>query len=142
MGTRADFYVGRGKDAEWIGSYAYDGHPDSLAEPILAATDEDEFRAAVAVELAGRDDATAPERGWPWPWDDSNTTDYAYALDDGTLFGSSFGGLWFEVDPDAEGFGEPEENDGPRGLDFPNMADRKNVRFDKGSGAMFFSFGG
>jgi hypothetical protein len=27
MGTRADFYVGRGKDAEWLGSVAFDGYP-------------------------------------------------------------------------------------------------------------------
>lgn len=30
MGTRADFYVGRGKDAEWIGSVAFDGYPDGF----------------------------------------------------------------------------------------------------------------
>ena len=106
MGTRADFYVGRGKDAEWVGSYAFDGHPASLAETILAATTEEEFRSAIVAELAGRDDATAPERGWPWPWEDSNTTDYAYAFD-GKLFGSSSGHPWFEGDADAEAFGQP-----------------------------------
>jgi len=26
MGTRADFYVGMGKDAEWLGSVAWDGY--------------------------------------------------------------------------------------------------------------------
>lgn len=140
MGTRADFYVGRGKDADWIGSYAFDGHPCLLAEAVLAASTEEEFRAAIVAEIAGRDDATAPERGRPWPWKDSNTTDYAYAFD-GKLFGSSFGYPWFEVDPNAEAFGEPEV-DGPKGLDFPDMTERQNERYDKGSGAMFFTFGG
>jgi hypothetical protein len=30
MGTRGDFYVGRGKDAEWIGSIAYDAFVEFL----------------------------------------------------------------------------------------------------------------
>lgn len=30
MGTRADFYVGTGANAEWLGSIAYDGHPDTI----------------------------------------------------------------------------------------------------------------
>jgi hypothetical protein len=30
MGTRADFYVGRGPDAEWLGSVAMDGYPSGV----------------------------------------------------------------------------------------------------------------
>lgn len=30
MGTIADFYVGRGPKAEWIGSIAWDGYPDGI----------------------------------------------------------------------------------------------------------------
>jgi len=30
MGTRADFYVGIGPEAEWVGSIAYDGYPDGV----------------------------------------------------------------------------------------------------------------
>jgi hypothetical protein len=30
MGTRADFYVGRGETAEYLGSIAWDGYPDGL----------------------------------------------------------------------------------------------------------------
>ncbi len=29
MGTRADFYVGLGEQAEWLGSVAWDGNPDN-----------------------------------------------------------------------------------------------------------------
>lgn len=32
MGTRADFYVGRGTEAEWIGSIALDGYPDGIPD--------------------------------------------------------------------------------------------------------------
>ena len=41
MGTRADFYIGRGATAEWIGSIAWDGYPDGIPAPILEATDDD-----------------------------------------------------------------------------------------------------
>lgn len=91
MGTRADFYIGDGPDAEWLGSIAWDG--DEIPHTIAAATDAESFRAGVA-ELASRDDWTPAEAGWPWPWDDSGTTDYAYALIDGTVFWSRFGRPW------------------------------------------------
>lgn len=142
MGTRADFYVGRGTDAEWIGSYAFDGHPVSLTPGILAATNEHEYRQAVTTELAGRDDATTPDQGWPWPWNDSNTTDYAYTYDDGRLWGSSTPMPWFAVDPEADCFGEPDWIPGMPNLDFPDMSTRKNVRYDKGSGLIILSTGG
>jgi hypothetical protein len=140
MGTRADFYVGRGKDAEWIGSYAWDGHPCALAEPVLGAMIEEEYRAAVSAELASRDDSTLPERGWPWSWDDSNTTDYAYAWDGDQLWGNGFGDGWFAVDRNAEQYGQPEEDLNQDPTEFPNMAERKNVRMDRGSGVIVLNF--
>ena len=87
MGTRADFYVGIGKDAEWLGSVAFDGYEweEDGDSRIAKATTEKEYRAAVAEMLGSRDDATLPEMGWPWPWNDSNTTDYAYAFKNGTV---------------------------------------------------------
>lgn len=97
MGTRCDFYVGRGKSAEWLGSYPWDGHPGSIPRDIALAKTEPEFRAAVrrfAQEVP--DEFTNPEDGWPWPWETSATTDYAYAWDK-TVFGSCFGGPWFSV---------------------------------------------
>ena len=69
MGTRADFYVGRGQKAEWLGSIAWDGYPDGLSDiPVLSAQTEVAFRAAVRDMLASRKDGTTPEMGWPWPW--------------------------------------------------------------------------
>lgn len=135
MGTRADFYVGRGPDAEWLGSIAWDGHPDSIDIDVLRSTSEAVYRANVARFLGGRDDSTLPERGWPWPWNDSGTTDYAYALGDGAVWASSFGRPWFKVDPEVEEFGEPEDADGEPAV-FPDMTERKNVRYDRGSGVI------
>lgn len=80
MGTKADFYVGAGTDAEWIGSISYDGYPDGAPIGALAAVSEASFRRAVEDLLADPDVlSTRPEEGWPWPWEDSSTTDYAYA---------------------------------------------------------------
>lgn len=81
MGTRADFYVGYGPEAEWLGSIAWDGYPDGIDAAVLSAQTPDAFRAAVASMCADRDDFTAPDQGWPWPWENSATTDFAYMLD-------------------------------------------------------------
>lgn len=142
MGTRANFYVGRGSEAEWLGSIAWDGYPDGVfdanrpsALPMKAS--EDEWRSAVAEFLAQREDGTLPEHGWPWPWDDSGTTDYAYALDDGVVYASGFGYGWFAV---AEG--EPRDEDDERDRSggktavFPDMRERKNFTMGTRSGVM------
>lgn len=94
MGTRADFYVGRGTNAEWLGSIAWDGYPDGIDAAILATTTEPEFREKVSTFL-NREDGTLPERdGWPWPWKTSYLTDYVYALDEGHVFICNFDRPW------------------------------------------------
>ena len=117
MGTRADFYVGRGQDAEWLGSIAFDGYEidekraealeDSAESRLAHSCSEEAYRLAVA-EVLLRDDATTPERGWPWPWSNSQTSDYAYCWDQGKLHVFLFGR--------AEG-----QEDGPK-EDFPEMS--------------------
>lgn len=122
MGTRADFYVGRGEHAEWIGSIAWDGHLESIANAVKRATTEASFREAVAAFFDDdRDDVTRPEDGWPWPWEDSQTTDYSYAFEDGICWGTSFGHGWW----DAAG-AEPDDDDDVPKVVFPNMKERKN----------------
>lgn len=85
MGTRADFYVGRGANAQWVGSVAWSGTPEGIAtkggRAILEATTEEAFRSAVRRHLQSRTDGTLPEHGWPWPWDSSSNTDYVFAFD-------------------------------------------------------------
>lgn len=129
MGTRADFYIGRGENAEWLGSIAYDGYPDGpRATAVLCATNEASFRDRVTAAIT-HDDGTKPEDGWPWPWDTSHTTDYAYAFDDGTVYISCFGWAWYTV-----GEKQPDNND--KSTIFPNMKDRKNVTFGPRSGVL------
>lgn len=132
MGTRADFYVGRGESAEWLGSIAWDGYPGGIPAAIRAAIREHVYREHVAEFLAERDDATLPEHGWPWPWDDSHLTDCVYAFDEGRVW-SEFRGRWIPADePEPEEEDEPDVR--PSGIVFPNMANRKRVTLGRRSG--------
>lgn len=96
MGTRVDFYVGRGPQAEWLGSYPYDGYPEGVADVIKRATDEKAFRAAV-LDKCSDDRGSLPEHGWPWPWEDGNLTDYSYAFDGGAVYVTNFGRGWLSM---------------------------------------------
>ena len=130
MGTRADFYIGRGEQAEWLGSIGWDGYPDGIDKELFEAATEAEFRERLAKFAASRDDWTKPEQGWPWPWNDSQMTDYAYAFDQGKVH--AFNSGWF--DPLLE---EPEEKEDCIGV-FPDMKDRQNVTMGKRSGLITF----
>lgn len=133
MGTRADFYVRNDNQMEWLGSIGWDGYPSAIDDALLGANTEDDFRSSVSKFFDDRDDVTLPDRGWPWPWDDSRTTDYSYIFEIGKVMASSFGSPLF--DPTLP---EPEdnENDNEEKMKdyFPNMAYWKNVRFDDASG--------
>jgi len=123
MGTRADFYVGRGKDAEWLGSIAMDGYPHEPGHPValLHITDRAKYRRAVRKILREVRHATTPDQGWPWPWENSQTTDYAYAFDvgrdgKGRVYASCFGHKWYPA------YGRPyNEPEGAPKVEFPEM---------------------
>jgi len=144
MGTRADFYSGRGDSAEWLGSIAWDGYPSGVFEGAELMLDsavtlnEADWRKWVAEFLAGRSDATLPEGGWPWPWEDSRLTDCVYAWDGGKVWqAAGHPERWYPVNPDADCYGLPcdedDPGDGPLAT-FPNMKDRQNVTFGPRSG--------
>lgn len=103
MGTRADFYIGQGKAAVWLGSVAYDGYQwdEDKDNPLYRAKTQADYMQAVA-DILKRDDGTTPDDGWPWPWDNSGTTDYAYHFADGKT-------QWLEDD------------------DWPDMSDKRNM---------------
>lgn len=143
MGTRADFYVGRGPDAEWLGSIGYDGYPSGISRDErhpdrldLGVTEEGKWRSDVGDFLAGSTCATLPDQGWPWPWDDSQTTDYSYAYDGGRVWGTCFGRGWWPADQP-----EPDNHDEDK-VEFPNMAERANVQIGTPqSGVIVFGLG-
>jgi hypothetical protein len=133
--TRADFYVGRGLTAEWLGSIAADGYPEGIGKAVLGSANEDQYRVAVQEILANDEYATLPGDGWPWPWEDSGTTDYAYAWDGRHVWMSSFGRAWLNA-RDAE-----PEDDWPAApaAVFPDMTAVQNVTLGKRSGVIVVS---
>jgi hypothetical protein len=166
MGTRADFYVGRGKEAEWLGSTAWDGYRDGieLTAPeksrrmgiefpvhnefqkgahLFDSKTEQEFRERVAAYFANRDDATLPEQGWPWPWETSATTDCSYWFFDGRVWDAQrFRGVDVYAPCDEK---EPKEDagedrrtwlEGSPVIHYPDMSARKNVTLGKRSGVI------
>lgn len=147
MGTRADFYVGRGPEAEWLGSVAMDGGlwgwaGDPAHGPVVASATEEEYRANVERVLVACDHSTRPEQGWPWPWDNSLTSDYAYAFDGGQVWAHGSG--WFVPWKDGAMVEEPDEEEfkGQPKATFPDMTATKNVTFDRRSGLIVISRGG
>lgn len=122
MGTRADFYVGRGQDAVWIGSIAYDGHPTALPPEVRQADGEAAWRAHISDMLLIREDGIPPQDGWPWPWEDSCLTDFSYAWDEGKVWGCNYGGPWFtpcDVPPEDAVFERRPKSE------FPDMSKGK-----------------
>lgn len=144
MGTRADFYVRIKKapqqiEMKWLGSVAFDGYPEGFDEGAgliaLTSKTQEEFEAAIAEMLYKRNDATMPDDGWPWPWNDSLTTDYAYVFEDGAVRGFCVG-CPFDLQKRIA-FGN-EDNEGEWAKEevgyFPDMSSIKNVTFGKRSG--------
>lgn len=151
MGTRADFYAGRGKGAEWLGSIAWDGYHSGIPDAILYAHDETTFRNEVAAFLASRGDATTPDQGWPWPWDTSSTTDCSYWFFDGKCWDAHHeydpaGRVFAPFDKDRPQWDGKQDEDefytawlvGKPVIEYPDMSAKKNVAWDNRSGLLSF----
>lgn len=130
MGTKADFYIGIGENAEWLGSVAWDGYEWEQESELVDAKTVEEFRAQVQQVEKVRDDFTSPDMGWPWPWDNSRTTDYAYVFDGDHVRVFGFGTEHF-FDDNGDIYLEDFKFDG-----FPDMSSRRNVTFGKRSGVV------
>lgn len=142
MGTRADFYVGRGKDAEWIGSIAWDGYRDGIDPQILGCTSEGAFRHAVADFLAKRNDSTTPDKGWPWPWDTSATSDCSYwFFEDKAWDAHSCPEVYIPCNEKEPATDEEYEKwiQGRQLIEFPDMSTKKNVTLGPRSGLIVLS---
>lgn len=139
MGTRADFYTRKDGQMKWLGSQGWDGYPEGINEKLLGATDEAEYEQIVNQYLSNRKDATFPKDGWPWPWNDSRTTDYAYIFENGKVMSSCFGGPLFDpLKEEEESDEEGKDNAKMEGY-FPDMKDIQNSAYDNRSGALFIS---
>ena len=80
--TKADFYVGTGKRAEWIGSLCNDGSVYYIPMDILIQVNKTMFEEMV-LEFLSLKEGIIPDNGdeWPHPWTDSRVTDYVYMFD-------------------------------------------------------------
>ncbi|PPK63381.1 hypothetical protein V5P93_002350 [Actinokineospora auranticolor] len=110
--AHADFYLGTGTQARWLGSLAESGHPSILAtvsraSEMLTATTSGAYEVAVQALLAdhlatGSEFAVQAGRGetsgWPWLATDSSGW-WAYTFVDGRVRACLRGGPWFCPDP-------------------------------------------
>ncbi len=148
MGTRADFYIGKGASAEWLGSIALDGDRSCLTQELVFSRNDQEFRDVVTAFLASRDDATVPSQGWPWPWDDSGTSDCSYWYFDGRLWDvhdkyGDGGPVYVPCDEPEPDWGADEQDEDEQSKQwlkdreavvFPDMKALRNVTFGHRSG--------
>jgi hypothetical protein len=128
MPTRADLYVGTGVEAEWLGSFAFDGYPTGPIRELADCSSEKAWREGVQLMLAKRPDGTFPHEGWPWPWNNGHLTDYSYTFAEEQVLYSRFGCRWR---PMSESL--PEEHDDET-VPFPDMTARKQTTYGRRSG--------
>lgn len=140
MGTRADFYIRTQSGLEWQGSVAMDGYDVEEIKPehaernarnkscldVREARTEEQFRASLLSYFSHRNDVTLPGQGWPWPWEDSTTTDRAYVFGDGRVTCYAWGLEIIEGDDEG-----PEPAGG-----WPNMKAVQNVTLGPRSGVI------
>jgi hypothetical protein len=98
MGTRACFFIGDPRDYEkrkYLGSIAWNGHPENFQRELLNITHEKDFIKWVD-SLKERDDFAFPDHGFAFPWvNDLFLTDQVYAFYKNKVFIAFFHyGLW------------------------------------------------
>ena len=143
MGTRCDFYVqikpGKMRIKDWRGSLGWDGYPGGLIHEqvgnpgFFGVTRTSDFLAAIKGVFAKRDDFTHPDMGYPWPWNDSWMTDFAYVFNepehrvDVYFFGKLL--------PPEHWYDEPHFNpETEKVAIFPDMTSKQNVTLGPRSG--------
>lgn len=108
MGTRCDFYAGRGLEATYLGSIGHDAFPDAMALRFAGVTDRAAFDERLRAVFAEFGEIPA-RNGWPWPWRSSDTTDVVVAFDAGRCWVSHPSGCWALLDDFENATDEPCE---------------------------------
>jgi len=94
MHTRADFYIGRGPAARWLGSLAAGGAPGNMSRGALLSSSAEAFECEITALLRRKGRCAAEGYVWSWPWSSSLNTTYTYAFEKGAVFVASFGEPW------------------------------------------------
>lgn len=83
MGTRSDFYLKNGNEVQWLGSASHDGYCWYENNTFGNVTTIEEFQQELdEIRMNG---SWVRSDTWPWPWDDSNLTDYVYVYENGRV---------------------------------------------------------
>ena len=136
MGTRADFYIGNGDNAKWLGSIGWDGYPEGIPIDIKECTNADQFEKTVC-EFIKMNNGILAETGWPWPWTSGEMTDYSYFFIKNTVYVSKYGSkAWQAIYNFATDCPKDSEF---KTVSFPDMKDKQNVILDRRSGLIVLS---
>ncbi|UUV28588.1 hypothetical protein NQK81_27835 [Amycolatopsis roodepoortensis] len=121
--TTHDFYLGRGQDADWLGSVRLGTRNDRWLDEITRARSAGGFITLVALFLRTARIHEAGEvalgnREWPWPWPTSHGTDFTHAFDTDAVWTARRGDRWSLR---ADQYIPPGPDETP--LEFPPMRD-------------------
>ena len=100
MSTRTDFYIGKGKKAQWLGS-CIDGFCPIECERaemvnICSSKKEVNYIKFVNEMLSNKShQGVTPEKGWQWDYDTSIGSDYIYCFSHSTVKCSYRGSIFF-----------------------------------------------
>jgi len=76
---KADFYVGDGRQADWVGSVNRCGEIWAISTPILLQVNRTMYEELVIEYINFCEGVVANHVcQWPWEWPDSSGTDYSY----------------------------------------------------------------
>ena len=76
---KADFYVGLGRNAEWIGSVSKCGEVWEVSPKLLLQVNQTMYEEEVIEYINFCEGVVANHKcQWPWTWVDSRMTDYSY----------------------------------------------------------------
>ncbi len=143
MGTRCDFYIMKKKPKLiWMGSYGWDGYPSGEPEGmgLHKVNNEEDFKSRILSFLEEKQGYIAGKDGWPWPWDNSKTTDFYYIFFEGKVYVSCFGGGLIEINDyleNEEKINDEEDIDKlivDLDYELPDMSKIKKVDLGKSSG--------
>ncbi len=97
--TKADFYIGTGVAANWIGSTFSDGYPHGIPLEILICTNPTLYEELVVIFIKSRKGVIKTDGDrWPHLWQDSRMTNYSYLYIEelSKVVTSHYGGIMFD----------------------------------------------
>lgn len=104
MGTRSDFYVKEGDNVVCVRFGSFDGYHWHERVDLSAVTTREAFEAMIVAEGSPK---TWEMKWWPWPWETSHITDYAYLFNGDHVEVYAFGhGPLPPYDPDGDDGGQ------------------------------------